>query len=65
MFMMCFLNDVFICSLMGYLQCWIVLIVTLGFQTNSHNEIQLVSHLVITSLKTKPIVLIWVKLVPF
>jgi hypothetical protein len=61
MFMMCFLNDVFICSLMGYLQCWVVFTKRLGFQTNSHNEIQLVSHLVIASLKTKSMVLTWVK----
>jgi hypothetical protein len=61
MFMMCFLNDVLICSLMGYLQCWVVLTGTSGFQTSFHNEIQLVLHLVITSLKTEPMVLTCVK----
>jgi hypothetical protein len=61
MFMMCFLNDVFLCSLMGYLQCWVAFIGTHGFQIGSHNEIQFVFYLVITSLKTKPMVLSWVK----
>jgi len=64
MFMMCFLNDVFPCSLMGYLQCWVVFIGTHGFQSGSHNEIQVVFYFVITSLKTKPMVLTWVKLIP-
>ncbi len=61
MFMICFLIDVFICGLMGYLQCWVVITWTSSFQTDFHNEIQLISHLVIISLKTKPMVLIWVK----
>jgi hypothetical protein len=65
MFMMFFLIDVFICVLMGYWQCWVVIIGTPSFQADFHNEIQLISHLVIISLKTKPMVLTWVKSVPF
>jgi hypothetical protein len=65
MFMMCFLIDVFICVLMGYLQCWVVIIGTPSFQTNFHNEIQLISHLMTIGLKTKPMVLTWVKSIPF
>jgi hypothetical protein len=65
MFMMCILIDVFICVLVGYLQYWVVITGTPSFQTDFHNEIQLISHLVIISLKTKPMVLTWVKLVPF
>jgi hypothetical protein len=63
-FMMCFLNDVFFCSLMGYLQCLVAFIRTHGFQIGSHNEIQFVFYLMITSLKIKPMVLTWVKSVP-
>jgi hypothetical protein len=61
MFMMCFLNDVLSCSLMGYLQCWVAFIKTHGFQIGFHNEIQFVFYLMITSLKTKPMVFTWVK----
>ncbi len=64
-FMMCILNDVFFRSLMGYLQCWVAFIRTHGFQIGSHNEIQFVFYLVITSLKIKPMVVTWVKSVPF
>jgi hypothetical protein len=59
--MICFLNDLFSCSLMGYLQCWVAFIWTHGFQIGSHNEIQFVFYLVITSLKIKPMVPTWVK----
>jgi hypothetical protein len=55
--MMFFKNDVFPCSLVGYLQCWVVFIGTLGFQTGFDRKIQLVLDLVITNLKTKPMVL--------
>jgi hypothetical protein len=47
---------------MGYLQCWVVFTRTHGFQISFHSEIQFVFYLVITSLKTKPMVLTWVKL---
>jgi hypothetical protein len=38
-----FLIDVFICVLMGYLQCWVVIIGKPGFQTDFHNEILLIT----------------------
>ncbi len=65
MFMKCLLNDVFLCSLMGYLQCWVVFTRKFGFQTGFHNKIQLVSNLVIIYLKTISVVLTWVKSIPF
>jgi hypothetical protein len=62
MFMMSFPNEVFLCSLTGYLECWVAFIGTHGFQIGSHNEKQFVFYVVITNLKTKPMVLTWVKL---